>query len=985
MLINKLVTSVTSFYGLKIMVMFLQKIFTLSLLSLLSFSNLYSQDGFIRGAILDDATNEYLPGVRVSVKDQPKGAYTDLDGKFSIKIAPGTYSLIISFIDYDTVAINDVEVIAGEVKLLDEIRLGEQVNNFDGVTITAERKRDTENAVLSLKMKSPNMIDGISSAAFRKTGDSDAASAMKRVPGVSLAGGKYVYVRGLGDRYNKTILNGLDIPGLDPDRNTLQMDIFPTNVIENMIVHKSFNGDLPADFTGGLIDIELKSFPDEPVRQISLQGGFNPNYHFRSDYLTYAGGGLDFLGMDDGTRDIPATGNIPLFGEVIGNPNGTKAERYKEILSSFSGTLAAQRSRSLMDVGFGGTVGDQFKKEKVTIGYNVLMSYKNTTEFYKEAEYGRYGLSGDADVTEMEQRIVQTGDLGVNNVIWSTMGGVALKTLTSKYRFNVLHIQNGQSSAGIFDFVSRDQGADFDAFQHNLEYTERSLTNLLIAGAHSLSDNKWNVDWRLASNLSSMDDPDVRFTRYRINAPGNYTIGTEAGFPQRIWRSLSERNVSGKVDLTHDTKLFSRDAELKFGAMSTWKERDFNIQSFALNIRNVPLTGNPDELFYPENLWPLNGDVTSGTTYDANFIPVNPNQFNSNAIYSGAYVSTILSPIKNFKAILGLRTEYYSQRYTGQDQLGTNVLKNDVVLQEVDLFPSLNFVYSVTEKQNLRLSATKTIARPSFKELSYAEIYDPITGRTFIGGLFRDANDGAGIEYWDGNLQSTDIYNFDLRWEIFYGVGQTVSVSAFYKFFNNPIEIVQFATQAGSFQPRNVGDGRVAGTEIEVRQGFGFIKESWSALGVVTNITITDSRIDLSRTEYDSREANARTGQVVNTFRDMAGQAPLVINAGLAYSGGEKGFWKNFEAGVYYNVQGRTLLYAGIVDRPDIYTVPFHSLNMNINKSFGEDKNTTVGLKVSNLLNDYREEVYQSFNAEDQYFTRLGIGTTIQLKLTHNF
>ena len=169
------------------------------------------------------------------------------------------------------------------------------------------------------------MIDGISSAAFRKTGDSDAASAMKRVPGVSLAGGKYIYVRGLGDRYNKTVLNGLDIPGLDQDRNTLQMDIFPTNVIENMIVHKSFNGDLPADFTGGLIDIELKSFPDKRVRQVSLQGGYNTNYHFRSDYLSYEGGKLDFLGMDDGTREIPATSNIPLFGEVIGNPTGVKA------------------------------------------------------------------------------------------------------------------------------------------------------------------------------------------------------------------------------------------------------------------------------------------------------------------------------------------------------------------------------------------------------------------------------------------------------------------------------------------------------------------------------------------------------------------------------------------------------------------------------------------------------------------------------------
>ena len=945
----------------------------------------FGQDGFIRGAILDDATNEYLPGVRVSVEDMPKGAYSDLDGKFSIKIEPGIYNLIITFIDYDTLNIKEVEVLAGEANVLGDIRMGEEVNNFDGVTITGERKRDTENAMLSLKMKSSNMIDGISSAAFKKTGDGDAASAMKRVPGVSLAGGKYVYVRGLGDRYNKTMLNGLDIPGLDPDRNTLQMDLFPTNVIENMIVHKSLNGELPSDFSGGLIDIELKSFPDEQIRKISVQTAYNPNYHLRSDYLSYQGGGLDILGMDDGTREIPAISNIPLFGEVVGNPDGDKATRYKEILSNFSNVLAAQRGQSLMDVGFGASLGNQFKREKVTLGYTFLMSYKNETEFFKDVEYGRYGLSGDASINEMEQRILQKGDLGVNNVIWSTMGGFALKTLTSKYRFNIMHIQNGKSSAGIFDFISRDQGADFDAFQHNLDYTERSLTNILFAGAHSLKDNSWNIDWGVATNLSAMDDPDVRFTRYRILSEGNYTIGTEAGFPQRIWRDLSERNVSSRVDFKRNSKLFNRDSEFKFGLMNTLKERDFNIRSFALNIRNVPLTGNPDELFYPENLWPLGGDPNAGTTYEANFIPVNPNRFNANVVYSGAYVSTIFSPIKNFKAVLGLRSEYYAQRYTGQDQLGLNVLNNDVVLQEVDIFPSLNFVYSVTEKQNVRLSATKTIARPSFKELSYAEIYDPITGRTFIGGLFRDANDVAGIEYWDGNLISTDIYNFDVRYEFFYGVGQTISVSAFYKYFQNPIEIVQFATQSGSFQPRNVGNGQVAGTEIELRQGFGFIREKLDAYGLVLNVTVTDSRIDLSPTEYQSRVANARAGQMINSYRDMAGQAPFVINTGLAYSGGEERFWQDFEAGIYYNVQGKTLLYAGMVDRPDIYSVPFHSLNLNINKTFGAEKNSTISLKASNLLNDYKEEIYQSFMAADQFFTRYGVGTTIQVKFTHNF
>jgi TonB-dependent receptor len=950
----------------------------------------YTQNGFIRGTVLEEASNESMPGVKVAVQEIRRGAYTDLDGKFSIPLEEGTYSLKVMFFEYDTVTISDIKVVSDEVTLLDDIFLIETANSLQGVTVVAERKRNTESALLSMKLKADNMIDGISSSAFRKIGDSDAASAMKRVPGVSLAGGKYVYVRGLGDRYNKTMLNSLDIPGLDPDRNTLQMDIFPTNVIENMIVHKSFSAELPADFSGGLIDIELKNFPDKKVQQVSVQTAFNPNYHLRDDYLNYEGGKTDFLGFDDGTREIPAENNIPIFSEVIGNPNGEKADRYKEILGSFNRTLAAKQATSGMDFGMSAGIGNQFKNEKNTIGYSVMMSYKNQTKFYKDAEYGLYGLSGDPAVNEMDARVIQMGDLGENNVLLNVMGGVAVKTGTAKHGINVLHIQNGQSSAGIFDYTSRDQGADFDAFQHNLEYSERSLTNVYASGAYSFIEKNAKLDWRLGSTFSSMDDPDVRFTRYEVRANGNYHIGTEVGFPQRIWRSLNETNYSGRVDYTKDFEVFERDSELKFGLISTFKSRDFDIKNFALNIRNpdeFDLTGNPDELFFDENLWPLDGQLNAGTTYEAPFIPTNPNEFNSNVLYSGGYASLNLSPLNKLKIIIGLRSEYYVQRYTGQDQLGTNVLNNDVVLEDIDLFPTLNMTYAITEKQNLRLSATKTIARPSFKEVSYAEIFDPITGRTFVGGLFRDANDVAGIEYWDGNLVSSDIYNFDLRWEIMHGRGQTVSVSGFYKFFNNPIEIIQFATLAGAFQPRNVGDGQILGTELEIRQGFGFIKESLSALSFVVNVTYTESRIQLSKTEFDSRVDNKRIGQEVGQYRDMAGQAPIVINAGFAYTGGEeeKGFLKNLEAGIYYNVQGRTLLYAGMVDRPDIYTVPFHSLNMNIMKKIGKESNTTIGLKVTNLLNDYREEVFQSFNAQDMYFTRLGIGTTFQLKLSHQF
>jgi TonB-dependent receptor len=943
-----------------------------------------AQNGFIRGTIFEDATGDNIPGVQVQVLGTNTGAVSDLEGKFSITTAPGTYSLKISFMTYQTITINDVVVKEGEVTLFNDIRMKEALNEMAEVVVTAEMAKNNENSLLTMKMKSANLIDGISAANFKKIGDSDAANAMKRVPGVSLSNGKYVYVRGLGDRYNKTTLNGVDIPGLDPDRNAIQMDIFPTAIIDNIIVNKSFAAELPADFTGGVIDISIKDFPESKKGSFSLSTSYNPYFHFNPNYLTYEGGKTDFLGFDDGTREIPAVTNIPFYAEAIGNPEGEKATRYKQILGSFNPTLAAMQQTSLMDFSFGTSFGNQFSKNDVTMGYNLVFSYKNETEFYQNAEFGRYGLSADPDVFAMDAREVQIGDYGVNNVLLTGLAGFAIKTKNSKVGIDFLHLQNGESKAGIFDYDNSDQGAVFSGFQHNLEYSQRSLSNLLFSGKHNFPSSKFELEWKVSPTLSKVNDPDIRFTRYELRN-ALFIISTEAGFPERIWREIQETNLVGLVNATKEFEFLGEKAKLKFGTLFSYKERDFVIRTFALNIRNLKLTGDPNELFLPENVWPSNNSVVTGTTYESNFFPVNPNKFNSNISNIAGYASTEITPIKNLKAIVGLRTEFYTQRYTGQDQLGYNVLNNDIVLQDLGIFPSVNFVYSLTSKQNLRLSFGKTVARPSFKELSYAEIFDPITGRTFIGGLFRDANDIEGVVYWDGELTNTDIFNYDLRWEVFPKPGQTISLSAFYKKFINPIEIVQFATQAGAFQPRNVGDAEVLGGEIEIRQSLQFISEKLNPFSLVLNLTFAESRIKLSKTEYDSRVENARTGQVIDEYRNMAGQAPYIINGGFAYNGGEKGFLKGFEAGVYYNVQGPTLEYTGIVDRPDIYAVPFHSLNFNANKTFGKDDRMQLGLKVSNILNDVRESVFMSFNTTDEYFTRLDQGISFQLRFNYNF
>ena len=945
----------------------------------------YSQQGSIRGIVYDGETGEYLPGVTIFAEGTSSGTITDLDGKFNLNVPEGTYCLRVSFISYETLQVTEVEVIAGEVSSLGELNLEEASISLQEVTITAKTVTNTEAAIVSMKHKSPNVLDGISEGSIKRIGESDAAGAMKRITGVSVSGGKYVYVRGLGDRYTKSLLNGVDIPGLDPDKNTTQMDIFPTAVINNIIVHKSFSAELPADFTGGAVDISIKDFPEKKHGSVSIGIGYNKNAHFNKDYLTYEGGKTDFLGFDDGTRAIPATEDIPQFAQAVGNPDGEAGTRYREILGAFNSNMAAMQQMSLADVSLGFSYGNQKPGEKRTFGYNFAVNYKNETDFYKDAEYGRYGLSTPA-VYEMERREYQYGDYGENNVILSGLAGLALKSDKSKYRLNLLVIQNGESKAGVFDYIGSDQGSDFNAFQHGLDYSQRTFANIFLDGTHNNQEKGWRINWKVASTYSALRDPDVRFTRYEITDDGSTRIGTEVGFPERIWRNLDEISTTGAVDATKNFSFLENASKLHFGALTTFKFRDYIIYNYAINPRgDYPLNGDPNELFFEENLWPRYGETGVGTTYETPFIPNNPNEYSANSLNVAAYISTELAFTSKFKAILGLRMEKYMQRYTGSDQLKENVLNNNLVLDELGFFPSINLLYAVTEKQNLRGSYTQTIARPSFKELSFAEIYDPISGITFIGGFHPDGDASAGIEYWSGDLVSTNIRNFDLRWEWFGTRGSLLSVSGFYKKFIKPIEIVQYTKQVGAFQPRNVGDGQSLGAEFELRQGLGFITQALKAWRINVNLTYNASSIQMSETEYESRVDNAREGEETGAYRTMAGMAPYLVNAGLYYTGGSEGFAERLEGGLYYNVQGPTLTFVGAADRPDIYTNPFHSLNFNAFFKLGKERKWVLGLKIENLLNQNIELVYKSYQATDQFFEYRSPGILSRIKISYNF
>jgi outer membrane receptor protein involved in Fe transport len=502
----------------------------------------------------------------------------------------------------------------------------------------------------------------------------------------------------------------------------------------------------------------------------------------------------------------------------------------------------------------------------------------------------------------------------------------------------------------------------------NLEYNQRSLTNVFLGGTHVWKDRIWELDWKLSPTLSTSDDPDIRKTAFTLTSAETWVFSSGAGGnPSRIWRSLLELNAPAKINLTRKYDFRGSEAKLKFGLSHTYKIRKYEIVSFDMQFSSSSQQAlpwpdpDPNIVLAGENVFPYGRTIYYNT--DVQYGRPNPNEYSSNVNNTGFYISNEFQLSRKLKSTLGIRAENYVQRHTGRNQQyasgdvvnGKN-LDNDKVLSSFDLFPALNFIYSFTELQNLRLSYTRTIARPSFKELSFAQIIDPLTNRIFNGGLYA-------IDEWEGNLRETYIDNIDLRWELFLAGGQIISASAFYKRFKDPIELVRVTVQQTSseYQPRNVGNGFLYGVELELRKNLDFVSDFFADFNISGNFTYVQSQLEMTESEYDDRKAYERDGETIDRTRVMAGQAPYVVNAGITYGNRDMGL----DAGLFYNVKGPTLTIVGSGLIPDVYALPFNSLNFSLNKKLGAEKRTTLEFTISNIMGERVSEVYRSYQAAD--------------------
>lgn len=930
-----------------------------------------AQKGFLRGNIVDGDFGGPMIAAAITLADQPGvGTTSDFDGNYSLALEPGTYTINISFISYATQTIPDVVIKAGETTVVDAV-MTSSVEELGAVDVVAEVKRNNEVAMLLEMKNATNVSDGLSAQSFKKIGDSDLSGAIKRVTGVTVQGGKYVYVRGLGDRYTKTTLNGMNIPGLDPDANAVQIDIFPTAVLENVKVYKTFSPDLYGDFTGGLVDVVTKSFPEKKSSSISIGTTFTPGMHFNSNYILYDGGALDWAGYDDGTRALPFDKLTKIPAEPLNDP------MLEEITRSFNPQLGVQKKMALPNGSFSFNHGNQLTKESgLSIGYNAVFNYTNERVFYDNFQSNDYLKDNDRSELALLKNVTRIGVVGKQNVLWSGMLSGSVKKGNHTLSAMLLNTQNGEATA------AQRVNQDFNQNQATLiedvlTYSQRTLSTFMLSGAHRLSIVE--LKWSNALSYSRVYDPDFRETRISVtDGDTNLNTGNGSGI-DRFWRTLNELNESARVDASIP---LSEKFELKTGLAGTMKWRDFEVQNYKVTTTNISqIEFDPDWFLQDENIWSADSDspnFTQGTFTIGS--PQPPNNFSARQHVYGGYLMAQHPVLKVIKLVYGARVEQVSMFYTGINNTGSKRYLDEQTMNELNFLPSANAVVSLSENMNLRLAANKSVARPSFKEKSIAQIYDPITKRTFVGNI---------------DLEQTKINNYDIRYEYYITPRELVSVAAFYKTFDGHIELVSFPTAPDNLKPRNSGLASVYGAEFEIRKALSndFEKTVLNRFFAGFNATVVQSQVDLHsvivdtyadgtiQSEYDLRENNLRDGQELSRYRPMSGQSPYAVNFNINYTNAEK----QQNISLAYNVQGEQLSIISSGRIPDVYTIPFHSLNFNAYTSFGEDLNHRLTLRITNLLDEDRTLVYRAYQSNDEIYTTYKPGRSFGLQYSYTF
>ncbi len=923
-----------------------------------------AQTGTISGTVTDKATGEEIPMANIWVKGSEMGTSANFDGVFSLEVEPGTYTLICSVISYSDLE-QSVLVEAGDELTLDFSISEDGVIINQGAQIEARFNNKSDNAIDRMKLNDGGVIDGVSSETAKALGASNVAAMTSKAAGISVEGGKYVYVRGLSDRYSLTLLNGGQIPGLDPNRNSVQLDLFPSSLVQNVTIRKTFTPNLPGNFTGGLVDIQTKDFPDSLQYNVSFSTGFNTNATLNSNFINGASSGTDFLGFDDGMRALPESVEN---NEVQDDLNGDQ-ELLQRQTQRFSKSWIPESRTALPNFKLGFSVGNrlELKKDRV-LGFNLAVTYSNKNTFYENGQTGRYKLTGSASETDVLNRESRYKDSrGDNSVLWGLLGNVSLELKKgSNISLSLIRNQNGINSARTQVGIVPNIDSDFISKKFSVRYLERSLNAAQIKGEHLLNEESgFRINWIASAAYAAQDTPDLTVLEYLIKQPETYSgfdlYDADINVPSKFYRNMNEWNYDTKVNVIVPLKIVKdKESNLQFGVSNVYKSREFEEKLMEFYSNGVSFDGNVNQFFSNSNM----------NTSEEDFIYVEDrtdtkNSYEATQNVLAGYAMANYRFGNTWRLIAGARVENaqiesISKKYY-EVQTEEDKAKYIGKLDNVDVLPSFNLTKELGENTNLRVAATRTLARPSFREISAFASFD------FENQLIKLGNP---------DLERTLIDNFDVRYEFYPNIGEIFSISAFYKRFNSPIELVVNPEAANlELTWENQDLATLYGLEFDFRKKLDFLGEpmKWWKLG--TNITLVESETQIDSDELlQIRETNPSHS---NTRR-MFGQSPYIINGVLSYKNPDNGL----SGSLGYNVSGEKLVLVVIGGTPNVMDQPKHNLNLSVTKQFSS--NLKVTARAQNLLDAETKRTY-NYNDTEYVFQSYKQGRTISASISYTF
>lgn len=877
------------------------------------------QTGTLTGVVHDAKTRLPVIEARVEAVGTPHKTSTDLDGRYTLSLPPGLYEIRFYAPLYQGKRVQAAQVAAGKITNIDVTLEPEGEAAVDVVEVVGRADRSTAVTQLELRKQAVVVTDNLSAQEIQTSPDSDAGEAVQRLPAVVVKDDRYINVRGLNERYSSARLNGSRLPSTDPERRVVPLDLFPAEFLESISLIKTYQPHLPGDFSGGLVDLTLKPFPEALTFSLSLNSAVNTNATFQTVDTYRAAGPADYFGLGDHFRRLPDI--IPGKQQEV-NRDPVEAVRFAR---AFDNIWSVSRISAPPDLGLSFAAGSRLGR----FGFQLAGIYK--TE-YKRQNLFTSNILFNGDQLEFADQFrsrVSTFDVRLGGLL--SAGYEIADGHDVEFRALVNRNASDQTRLSIGTEDSTGHELAFTRFL----YTVDQLSFGQLAGRHALPGV--DVEWRTAFGFTQQDQPDGRLQTRDLTEGNIFTNGNFGG--RRLFGSLEERVTDSTVDFRRRLPWNSpwlvatdRLPTLRFGSAYSFRERDQNLRQFIFDVKDVPeLQPLPtEEIFAPENIGP--NPLNRGVRFREETKP--RDSFTAAEEILAGYGMFEL-PLYEHDAerhrldlVTGVRTEYWHLQEEFADASGK---RNPLRLTTVDPLPAASLAYRPTEPWILRASWSQTLTRPDLRELSPTQYPEP-------GSLDTKAG--------DPRLRPGSINNYDLRLEWFFAPLELVSMGFFYKDLKNPIEQVVFFEGANRvFKPRNAQSATAFGVELEERIHLGRLTPWLAPFSLTSNLTWVESETKILQ---DSGSIRSRA---------LQGQAPFIVNTALDFQHDKFG-----QIRLLYNTSGRKIEASGPPDEnpltrkpriPDVYLERRDQLDLSYSRSvtvFG----VPIKAKISgeNLLND---------------------------------